>query len=192
MCLWLTFANFRYPHDESDRIWQPSTNSTATIKSSISVNVTNYTATNVNAPLQVLQTALNDFQWLEFHEDLDKADGGYRVFLYFLELNETVKPGQRMFDIYINNVMIKGTFDILANGSNYWEVVWDFMANGSLNLTLSKASGSAFGPICNAYEVLQNITWVQETNQKGWWVQFTKFKFKCTHVFKRLTNQVLN
>ncbi|KAK9990911.1 hypothetical protein SO802_025896 [Lithocarpus litseifolius] len=72
-----------------------------------------------------------------------------------------------MFDIYINNVTIKGTFDILANGSNYREVIWDFMANGSLNLTLSKASGSAFGPICNAYEILQNITRVQETNQKN-------------------------
>ncbi|KAF3950478.1 hypothetical protein CMV_023772, partial [Castanea mollissima] len=111
-----------YPHDESDRIWQPSTNSTATITSSFSVNVTNYTATNVNAPLRVLQTALDDSERLEFHEDLDKVDSG--------------------------------------------EVVWDFMANGSLNLTLSKASGSAFGLICNAYEILQRITWVQETNQK--------------------------
>ncbi|KAM3709011.1 hypothetical protein ACJW31_02G140700 [Castanea mollissima] len=156
----------RYPHDESDRIWQPSTNSTATITSSFSVNVTNYTATNVNAPLRVLQTALDDSERLEFHEDHDKVDSGYRVFLYFLELNENVKPGQRMFDIYINNLRIMRTFDILANGSNYREVVWDFMANGSLNLTLSKASGSAFGLICNAYEILQRITWVQETNQK--------------------------
>jgi hypothetical protein len=88
------------------------------------------------------------------------------VFLNFLELNETVKFGQRVFDIYINNEKIKGNFDIWANGSNYGEFTWDGRANGSLKLRLIKASGSVFGPICNAYEILQVKPWHQETNQQ--------------------------
>lgn len=147
----------------------------------------------MNAPLQVLQTALNDSERLEFHEDLDKVDSGYHVFLYFLELNENVKPRQRMFDIYINNLRIMGTFDILANGSNYREVVWDFMENGSLNLTMSKASGSAFGPICNAYEILQRITWVQETIKKDGEFSLPNLSSSApmSSVLPNLTNQVL-
>lgn len=66
---------------------------------------------------------------------------------------------------YINNVKLIRNFDILANGSNYKEIVLEVKANGSLNMTLVKASGS-FGPICNAYEILQVHPWVQETNQK--------------------------
>lgn len=83
------------------------------------------------------------------------------MFLYFFELNKTSKRGDRVFDIYINNEKVKENFEILANGYNYKEVVWDVRANGSLNLTLIKASGSLFGPICNAYEILQ----VREINQ---------------------------
>lgn len=147
----------------------------------------------MNAPLRVLQTALNDSERLEFHEDLDKVDSGYHVFLYFLELNENVKPRQRMFDIYINNLRIMGTFDILANGSNYREVVWDFMENGSLNLTMSKASGSPFGSICNAYDILQRITWVQETIKKDGEFSLPNLSSSApmSSVLPNLTNQVL-
>lgn len=151
---------FRYPLDKSDRIWKPDTNSTAR-GSILSVNVSNYSANNATPPLEVLQTALYHSERLEFQESLDKRDYEYRVFLYFFELNETSKHGDRVFDIYINNEKVNENFEILANGSNYKEVVWDVRANGSLNLTLIKASGSLFGPICNAYEILQ----VQEINQ---------------------------
>jgi hypothetical protein len=146
--------------DKSDRIWKPDTNSMAN-ESILSVNLSNYSGNNVTPPLDVLQTALYHSERLEFQESLDQRDYEYRVFLYFFELNETSKPGDRVFDIYINNEKVKGNFDILANGSNYTEVVMDARANGSLNLTLIKAFGSLFGPICNAYEILR----VQEINQ---------------------------
>lgn len=102
---------------------------------------------------------------MEFREDLDKNHSDYHVILYFLELNGNVKSGERVFDIYINNDKLRQNFDILANGSNYKEVALDVKANGSLNMTLVRVSG-IFGPICNAYEILQVHPWVQETNQK--------------------------
>lgn len=145
--------------DKSDRIWKPDTNSMAD-GSILFVNVSSYSANNVTPPLDVLQAALYHSERLEFQESLDQRDYEYRVLLYFFD-NGTSKPGDRVFDIYINNEKVKGNFDILANGSNYKEAVMDVRANGSLNLSLIKASGSLFGPICNAYEILQ----LQEINQ---------------------------
>lgn len=146
--------------DKSDRIWKPDTNSMANL-SILSANLSNYSANNVTPPLDVLQTALYHSERLEFQESLDQRDYEYRVFFYFFELNGSSRPGDRVFDIYINNKKVKGNFDILANGSKYKEVVMDVRVNGSLDLSLIKASGSLFGPICNAYEILQ----VQEINQ---------------------------
>lgn len=123
ICLCLILANFSYPSDESDRIWKPFSNSTVNSIASSSVNVSNYNATNLKAPLQVLHTALNHSDRLDFQVELDQEDSDYRVFFNFLELNETVKFGQRVFDIYINHEKIKGNFDIWANGSN---ILWGF------------------------------------------------------------------
>lgn len=72
-----------------------------------------------------------------------------------------------MFDIYINKQKKQGKFDILAGGSNYAKVVLNVTANGYLNLTLVKVpNGSEFGPICNAYEILQMRALVQGTNEE--------------------------
>ncbi|XP_024027034.1 nodulation receptor kinase-like [Morus notabilis] len=156
----------KYPTDPSDRIWKPLTSSgtaNTTIQGS-NVKISNYTG-KVRAPLQVLQTALSDQNRLEIlHNDLDKGNHQYRLTLYFLELNTTVYSGQRVFDIYVNNQRMKSSFDIKGGGSNYKEVRHDVRANGFLNLTLVKASGSSLGPICNAYEILQVFPWAQETS----------------------------
>ncbi|KAL5755226.1 hypothetical protein ACOSP7_023446 [Xanthoceras sorbifolium] len=162
--------SFRYPDDPYDRIWMPTSSPEPTTYSisSNTTNISNYNA-NVTVPLQVLQTALTDDHQLNFfHANLDSADYNYTVNLYFLELNDSVKSsGQRVFDIYINEEKKLGNFDILAGGSNYAKVAFHVVANGSLNLKLVKvSSGSEFGPICNAYEILQVRPWVQETNQK--------------------------
>ncbi|KAK9285498.1 hypothetical protein L1049_024692 [Liquidambar formosana] len=159
----------RYPEDPNDRIWQPPINPDPTAypyPTSASISINN---TNVAVPLQVLQTALTHSARLEFnHSNLDTGDNNYNVYLYFLELNASVQTGQRVFDIYINDKKRVPNFDILANGFNYREVVLNVTANGSLNLTLVKASnGSEFGPICNAYEILQVYPlMVQGTNQE--------------------------
>jgi len=87
------------------------------------------------------------------------------VFLYFLELDDTVKAGQRVFDIYLNNEIKKEKFDVLAGGSKNSYTVLNISANGSLNITLVKASGSKFGPLLNAYEILQARSWIEETSQ---------------------------
>jgi len=117
-------------------------------------------------PLQVLQTALTHPERLEIHSSLDTEDYEYRVFLYFLELNSTVKEGKRVFDIYVNGEIQREKFDILAKGSNYTYTVLNVSANGLLNLTLVKSSGAEFGPLLNAYEILQKRSWIEETNQK--------------------------
>lgn len=119
-------------------------------------------------PVKVLQTAVTHTDRLDFlHNDLDIEDSNYIVFLYFLELNGTIKPGQRVYDIYINDEMKLEKFDILAYGSNYREASLSVQASRSLNLTLVKStSASELGPILNAYEILQVHPLIQGTNQQ--------------------------
>ncbi|KAE8704828.1 Nodulation receptor kinase [Hibiscus syriacus] len=152
----------RYPDDRLDRIWKPAwglyfqANSTVTIHNNV----------NTTVPLDVLQTAVTDSTRLEFLQNgLDNGDHIYTVILFFLELNDTVGIGQRVFDIYINDEKRDENFDISARGSNYREVVYNVTAKGSLNLTLVKGSNeSKLGPICNAFEILQVLPRDLETD----------------------------
>ncbi|KAF5749719.1 hypothetical protein HS088_TW03G00044 [Tripterygium wilfordii] len=157
----------RYPDDQYDRIWRIPDPKTISPSSPIQgSNISIYNA-NVTVPAKVLQTAVASPDLLQIlHNDLDTGDYNYTVTLHFLELDDTVKVGQRVFDIYINSEKTWASFDILANGSNYARLAFNFTANGSLNLTLAKVP-NAFdaGPICNAYEILQVHPWVQGTNQ---------------------------
>ncbi|XVF17412.1 hypothetical protein REPUB_Repub10bG0120100 [Reevesia pubescens] len=154
----------RYPEDRYDRIWKPAS---SRLYSSTNSPVTVHNNANTTVPLKVLQTAVTDSNQLEFlQNDLDNGDYNYTLILYFLELNDTVtRIGQRMFDIHINNEKKEENFDILATGSNYREAVFSVTAKGSLNLTLVKAlNGSEFGPICNAFEILQVLPRNQQTD----------------------------
>lgn len=157
------FGNYRYPEDKYDRIWKPASSLYSPAANS---GVTIHNNVNTTLPLNVLQTAVTDSTRLEFlQNDLDNGDYNYTVILYFLELNDSVRIGQRVFDIYINNEKKADNFDILAKGSNYGELVFNVTAKGSLNLTLDKGSnGSELGPICNAYEMLQVRQRDQETD----------------------------
>lgn len=164
----MIFGSFRYPDDPFDRIWIPKLRpEPTTYSTSFTTNISDNNA-KVTVPLQVLQTALTDPNRLTFlHTDLDSGDYNYTLILYFLELNDSVKSsGQRVFDILINNERKKEKFDILAQGFNYAKLALNVTANGSLNLTLVNVlNGSVFGPICNAYEILQVRQWVQETDR---------------------------
>ncbi|KDP32166.1 hypothetical protein JCGZ_12627 [Jatropha curcas] len=158
----------RYPADQSDRIWlhpDPTVNislDATTARSNTSVYIVNTTV-----PHKVLQTALTHTDRLEIIQKLDTEDKNYTLFLYFLELNSFVQKGQRVFNIFINNVIHHGQFDIQANGSNYTEVALNVTAKGSLNLTLVKVKNEFdFGPVLNAYEILQVQPWLQGTNQR--------------------------
>lgn len=99
------------------------------------------------------------------HSPTITDDYEYSVLLYFLELNDTLKAGQRVFDIYLNSEIKKEGFDVLEGGSKYNYTVLNISANGSLNITLVKAFGSNFGPLLNAYEILQARPWIDETDQ---------------------------
>ncbi|KAL9328525.1 hypothetical protein ACSQ67_003528 [Phaseolus vulgaris] len=163
--LWGTKDEIRFPNDPSDRMWKATSSPSSALL--LSYNVSNFDLnSNMTPPLQVLQTALTHPERLEIQSSLDTEDYEYRVFLYFLELNSTVKEGKRVFDIYVNGEIQREKFDILARGSNYTYTVLNVSANGSLNLTLVKASGAEFGPLLNAYEILQMRSWIEETNQK--------------------------
>ncbi|KAJ7953483.1 Receptor kinase [Quillaja saponaria] len=156
--------DIRYPIDPSDRIWKSTLSPPSSPISSPTATISNDNA-NGAPPLQVLQTVLYHPERLEFnHSDLEPKNYEYSVRLYFLEFNVTVR-GQRVFDIYANGEIRAPRFDILANGSNYGQAVLNVTANGYLNLTLIKASGSVYGPICSAYEILQVRPWIEETNQ---------------------------
>ncbi|KAL7231547.1 hypothetical protein ACSBR2_009734 [Camellia fascicularis] len=158
----------RYPYDLYDRIWGKELNRSQTANQILSstANITNANITAPSPPIKVLKTALTHPDHLEFlHDDLVTEQTNYNLHLYFLELNDSVQAGERVFDVYINNEKSK-EIDILAGKSNYKAVILKFTANGFLNLTLVKASnGSLFGPIINAYEILQVHPWVQGTAQ---------------------------
>nr|CAD10813.1 nodulation receptor kinase [Pisum sativum] len=157
--------DIRFPVDQNDRIWKAT--STPSYALPLSFNVSNVELNGkVTPPLQVLQTALTHPERLEFvHVGLETDDYEYSVLLYFLELNDTLKAGQRVFDIYLNSEIKKEGFDVLEGGSKYSYTVLNISANGSLNITLVKASGSKFGPLLNAYEILQARPWIDETDQ---------------------------
>ncbi|KAI7979914.1 Nodulation receptor kinase [Camellia lanceoleosa] len=158
----------RYPYDLYDRIWGKELNRSQSANQILSstANITNANITAPSPPIKVLKTALTHPDHLEFlHDDLVTEQTNYNLHLYFLELNDSVQAGERVFDVYINNEKSK-EIDILAGESNYKAVILKFTANGFLNLTLVKASnGSLFGPIINAYEILQVHPWVQGTAQ---------------------------
>ncbi|XP_061949250.1 nodulation receptor kinase-like isoform X1 [Populus nigra] len=159
-----TGNSIRYPDDSFDRIWRRPDPKTVSL--SEPTNSTTYIHDiKKTVPAKVLQTALTHTDRLEFlHNDLDTQDSNYTVFLYFFELNQSIKTGQRVFDIYINNEIKLGKFDIWAYGSAYREAALNVTASRSLNLTLVKVeNASDLGPILNAYEILQ---WIQGTNQQ--------------------------
>ncbi|WJX61770.1 hypothetical protein P8452_46828 [Trifolium repens] len=155
----------RFPVDQNDRIWKATSTPSSALP--LSSNISNVDLKgSVTPPLDVLQTALTHSERLVFiHDDLETDDYEYSVFLYFHELNSTLKAGERVFDIYLNNEIKKAGFDVLQGGSKYNYTVLNISANGSLNITLVKTSGSKFGPLLNAYEILQARPWIDETNQ---------------------------
>lgn len=130
-------------------------------------NMTISNTSTILPPIQVLQTALTHPERLQFlHNNFDTGFYEYDLYLYFLELNDSVQAGQRVFDIYINNEK-RQEIDILGVGSRHRTVVLNFVANGTLNLTMIKTTnGSQLGPICNAYEILQVHPSVQGTAQE--------------------------
>ncbi|KAM1091513.1 hypothetical protein ACFX13_019286 [Malus domestica] len=164
----ITKDDIRYPNDTNDRIWKSNSSAdpgcgtyhTSQPNVSISGNAT------ASPPLQVLQTALAATDSLRFlHNGLPTESYQYLVFLYIYEVDRTVQTGQRVFDIFLNDEIKEGRFDVSGNGSNYKELAFTVMTNGSLNLTLVKVSGSENGPICNAYEILQVLPWRPETTK---------------------------
>lgn len=158
---------FRYPSDPYDRIWRPGPDKPNNATSLFMPNMVVSNNSTILPPIQVLQTALTHPESLQFfHNNLDPGFFEYDLYLHFLELNDSVQAGQRVFDIYINNEKMQ-EIDILGLGSRYRTVVLNFVANGTLNMTMTRTtSGSQLGPICNAYEILQVHSWVQGTTQE--------------------------
>ncbi|XP_047965266.1 nodulation receptor kinase-like isoform X2 [Salvia hispanica] len=161
-----TVADIRYPHDSYDRIWRSDVYPDSTARyippPTTDVNITD--PDNIMPPLQVLKTAVTHQERLEFQYDtLDAGSRNYSIYLYFLELNESVRVGERVFNVFINDKNMH-TVDILASGAPFLRVTLNFTTNGVLNLTLVKASNSQLGPICNAYEIWQVYPRNAETN----------------------------
>ncbi|KAL0377983.1 UNVERIFIED_CONTAM: Nodulation receptor kinase [Sesamum radiatum] len=159
-------SEIRYPVDPYDRIWRSDSypDSTANYISSSTAYVDLTGVNSILPPLEVLQTALTHPERLEFqYKNLDAGTYNYNLYLHFLELDDSVQVGQRVFDVYINNEK-RQAVDILSSGSRYSSVALDFTTNGVLNLTLVKALNSQLGPICNAYEILQEFPRNTETD----------------------------
>ncbi|XP_027076638.1 nodulation receptor kinase [Coffea arabica] len=161
-------GDIRYPLDRYDRIWRADKYSDpmANRISSSSVNVTRSSPNLTFPPIEVLQTALTHPERLEFsYNNLDSDYHRYDLLLYFLELNDQVKVGQRVFDVYVNDAK-KTQVDVALSGT-FRFVVLNVTANGYLNLTMVRLSnGSQYGPIISAYEILQVHPLIQETGRE--------------------------
>lgn len=89
------------------------------------------------------------------YDDLEARDLRYELYLYFLELDDFVKTGQRVFDVYVNGVN-RLEVDISQSDVRSLKVVLNVTANRYLNLTMVKASNkSELGPMINAYELFE-------------------------------------
>ncbi|CDP02685.1 unnamed protein product [Coffea canephora] len=161
-------GDIRYPLDRYDRIWRADKYSDpmANRISSSSVNVTRSSPNLTFPPVEVLQTALTHPERLEFsYNNLDSDYHSYDLLLYFLELNDQVKVGQRVFDVYVNDAK-KTQVDVALSGT-FRFVILNVTANGYLNLTMVRLSnGSQYGPIISAYEILQVHPLIQETGRE--------------------------
>ncbi|KAH0697388.1 hypothetical protein KY290_016175 [Solanum tuberosum] len=159
-------AEIRYPYDQYDRIWRPASNLESQVTRTQPSIIKQVIARkhSLLPPAFVLRTSLTHPERLDFlHEDLDTGYYTYSLFLYFLEPNNSVQAGERVFYIYINNEK-RLKVDILASGSRYLDVLLNFRANRFVNLTMIKASNlSQLGPICNGYEILKTLPRVKET-----------------------------
>ncbi|KAL3525533.1 hypothetical protein ACH5RR_013905 [Cinchona calisaya] len=159
--------NIRYPLDQYDRIWRADkyADPMANHISSSSVNITSSSPNLTNPPTEVLQTALAHPERLEFfYNNLDSEYYRYDLFLYFLELNDSVQVGQRVFDVYINDVK-RIQVDIVLSGYRSFATVLNVTADRYLNLTMVKVfNGSQYGPVINAFEILQVHPLIQETD----------------------------
>ncbi|KAI6699456.1 hypothetical protein NL676_013780 [Syzygium grande] len=158
-----TGEDIRYPDDPSDRIWKSEANPISGI-----INSTTDFHNPTRVPIKVLRTAMTSSDRLVLlSNDPEIIQYNYTIFLYFLELNNSIGVGQRVFDIYVNSEKALSGFDIQGQGSIYNEVALNVTASGSFNLTLVKVSNESvvLGPLCNAYEILQVHSWVQESPQ---------------------------
>ncbi|KAI7736286.1 hypothetical protein M8C21_001731 [Ambrosia artemisiifolia] len=162
-----TKGEIRYPQDPHDRIWKPDSNLSQNGNSTLLENrsIIGPNGTKALPPITVLQTARTHSDRLEFWYNFQSGYNDYILNLYFLELDGSVQTGQRVFDIYINDKQ-RENIDIKSGGSNYKAASINFTANQFLNLTITKANGSRWGPICNAYEILQLRPLLQATDQK--------------------------
>ncbi|KAI3726410.1 hypothetical protein L1987_66207 [Smallanthus sonchifolius] len=162
-----TKGEIRYPQDPYDRIWKPDSdlNQNGNYTSLENKNIIGPIGTKALPPITVLQTARTHSDHLEFWHNFHSGYNDYILNLYFLELDGSVQTGKRVFDIYINDKP-RQQIDIISGGSNYKAISINFTASQFLNLTMAKATGSQWGPICNAYEILQVRPLLQATDQQ--------------------------
>ncbi len=89
----------------------------------------------------------------------DVVPGEYTVRLHFAELNGSVEPGQRVFDIRINGQQVLEGFDIAAAAEGCFRAtVKEFTVNVSdkLVVELQKSEDSELGPMINGLELVAN------------------------------------
>ncbi len=84
-------------------------------------------------------------------------EGEYTVRLHFAELDGTVEPGRRVFDVAINGEEVLRGFDIAAAaGGCFRGVVREFPANsdGRIVVELRRSAGAKLGPMIGGIEVV--------------------------------------
>ncbi len=81
--------------------------------------------------------------------------GRYEVMLRFAEIFQYARPGDRVFDVRIENTLVLDDYDLLAKGSHYraWDEVFEFnVSDGLLAISFIKESPE-YTPAINGIRV---------------------------------------
>ena len=86
------------------------------------------------------------------------SDANYTVRLHFAELAKGTEPGQRVFDVFIDQQKVLNDFDIVKeSGGVLHGVVREFTVpcDGTLDLTLRRTFGSELAPAISGIELIR-------------------------------------
>ncbi len=95
----------------------------------------------------------------------DLLNTNYRIRLFFAELDNNIKPGDRTFDVLIDGEKVLEAFDIVeATGKPFYGLVKEFsidVEDGSMTVQLTGSDGSVLEPVLSGIELVS--TAVQQT-----------------------------
>lgn len=171
-------ANYRYPFDSYDRIWQSYGDVAAWTNITTTADVDISKASSFDAPPVVLRSAATpvngtrlDFSWSPDNSlNNDNSSTAYLLLLYFAELQQLPGNALRRFNILVDGTPWNGSRSYTPKYLSA-EVVEQVVVQGSGQHTVSLIAtpDATLPPILNAFEIysVQRMTELATNNGDG-------------------------